>query len=113
MKIAIDAMGGDHAPKSVVEGAVQGVKEYGIEVCLVGIKDEIHKYMSEEDKRNDKISIIETSEVISNDDVPVTAIKQKKDSSMVMGLKQVKDGTCDAFLSAGSTGAFLDLRCHH
>lgn len=107
MRIAIDAMGGDHAPRSAVEGAVQGVKEYGVEVCLIGIKSEIHKYMSEEDKSNDKISIIEASEIISNDDVPVTAIKQKKDSSMVVGLKQVKDGVCDAFVSAGSTGAFL------
>ncbi|MDF2839954.1 MAG: fatty acid/phospholipid synthesis protein PlsX [Clostridia bacterium] len=107
MKIAIDAMGGDHAPKSAVMGAVLGVKEFDVEVCLIGNKTEIHKYMSEEDKSNDKISIIEASEIIGNDDVPVTAIKQKKDSSMVVGLKQVKDGVCDAFLSAGSTGAFL------
>ncbi|HYE11893.1 MAG TPA: phosphate acyltransferase PlsX [Patescibacteria group bacterium] len=107
MRIAIDAMGGDHAPKSAVEGAVQAVKEYGVEICLVGIKDEIHKYLSEEDKNNNKIIVIEASEVISNHDTPVTAIKQKKDSSMVVGLKQVKEGSCDAFLSAGSTGAFL------
>jgi glycerol-3-phosphate acyltransferase PlsX len=100
-------MGGDHAPKSAVEGAVQAVKEYGVEICLVGIKDEIHKYLSEEDKKNNKIIVIEASEVISNHDTPVTAIKQKKDSSMVVGLKQVKEGSCDAFLSAGSTGAFL------
>ncbi|MDF2892942.1 MAG: plsX [Clostridia bacterium] len=107
MRIAIDAMGGDHAPKSAVEGAVQAVKEYGVEICLVGIIDEIHKYLSDEDKNNNKIIVIEASEVISNHDTPVTAIKQKKDSSMVVGLKQVKEGSCDAFLSAGSTGAFL------
>lgn len=107
MRLALDAMGGDNAPKSTVEGAIQAVKEYDVEICLVGIKEEIHKYMSEEDKSNDKIVVIEASEVISNDDTPVTAIKQKKDSSMVVGLKQVKEGTCDAFLSAGSTGAFL------
>ena len=107
MKIAIDAMGGDHAPASAVEGAIQAVKEYGVDVYLVGIKEEIHKHMTEEDKSNKKITIIEASEVIGNDDTPVTAIKQKKDSSMVVGLKQVKEGNCDAFLSAGSTGAFL------
>ncbi|MDF2590951.1 MAG: fatty acid/phospholipid synthesis protein PlsX [Clostridia bacterium] len=107
MRIAIDAMGGDHAPKSAVAGAIQAVKEYGVEVYLVGIKEEIHKHMSEEDKSNEKITIIEASETITNDDVPVAAIKQKKDSSMVVGLKQVKEGSCDAFLSAGSTGAFL------
>jgi glycerol-3-phosphate acyltransferase PlsX len=107
MRIAIDAMGGDHAPKSAVVGAIQAVKEYNVEVCLVGNKEEIHKYMAEEDKGNEKITIIEASEIIGNDDTPVAAIKQKKDSSMVVGLKQVKDGSCDAFLSAGSTGAFL------
>lgn len=107
MKIAIDAMGGDHAPKSAVVGAIQAVKEYGVEVYLVGIKEEIHKYMTEDDKSNEKITIIDAREIISNDDTPVTAIKQKKDSSMVVGLKQVKEGSCDAFLSAGSTGAFL------
>jgi glycerol-3-phosphate acyltransferase PlsX len=107
MRIAIDAMGGDNAPKSAVEGAVQAVKEYGVNVYLVGIKDEINKYLSEEEKKDDRINIVEASEVISNNDAPVTAIKQKKDSSMVVGLKLVKDGSCDAFLSAGSTGAFL------
>jgi phosphate acyltransferase len=107
MKIAIDAMGGDHAPGSAVNGAIQAVKEYGVEVYLVGIKEEIHKHMSEEDKSNNKITIIEATEIIKNDDTPVTAIRQKKDSSMVVGLKQVKEGYCDAFLSAGSTGAFL------
>lgn len=107
MRIAIDAMGGDNAPGSAVVGAIQAVKEYGVEVYLVGIKEEIHKHMAEEDKSNEKIIIIDASEIIRNDDTPVTAIKKKKDSSMVVGLKQVKEGNCDAFLSAGSTGAFL------
>ena len=107
MRIAIDAMGGDNAPRSTVIGAIQAVNEYDVEICLVGIKEEIHKHMKEEDKSNEKITIIEASEIIGNDDTPVTAIKQKKDSSMVVGLKQVRDGSCDAFLSAGSTGAFL------
>lgn len=107
MRIAIDAMGGDNAPESAVVGAIQAVKEYGVEVYLVGIKEEIHKHMAEEDKSNEKIIIIDASEIIRNDDTPVTAIKKKKDSSMVVGLKQVKEGNCDAFLSAGSTGAFL------
>ncbi len=107
MKIAIDAMGGDNAPKSTVEGAVLAVKEYGVNVCLVGIKEDIYKYLSEEDKKDSRISILEASEVINNDDAPVSAIKHKKDSSMVVGLKLVKEGSFDAFLSAGSTGAIL------
>lgn len=107
MRIAIDAMGGDNAPRSTVEGAVQAAKEYGVEVCLVGKKEEINKYLSAEDQSNGKITIVEASEIIDNNEAPVTAIKHKKDSSMVVGLKLVKDGNCDALLSAGSTGAFL------
>lgn len=107
MRIAIDAMGGDNAPKSAVEGAVLAVKEYGVNVCLVGIKEDIFKYLSEEDKNDSRISIQEASEIINNEDTPVTAIKHKKDSSMVVGLRLVKEGSCDAFLSAGSTGAIL------
>lgn len=107
MRIAIDAMGGDNAPKSAVEGAVLAVKEYGVNVCLIGFKEEIYKYLSEEDKNDSKISVLEATEVINNDDAPVTAIKRKKNSSMVIGLKLVKEESCDAFLSAGSTGAIL------
>jgi phosphate acyltransferase len=71
------------------------------------LKDEILKYISEEDKRNPKVNIIEASEIINFDEAPVNAIKHKKNSSLVVGLKLVKDGQCDAFMSAGSTGAFL------
>jgi glycerol-3-phosphate acyltransferase PlsX len=107
MRIAIDAMGGDNAPKAIVEGALLAVKEYDVEVSLVGIRSEIEKYLTEEDKNNEKVTIIEATEIIENSDSPVTAIRQKKDSSLVIGLKQVKEGSCDALLSAGSTGAFL------
>ena len=107
MRIAIDAMGGDNAPSAIVNGAVEAVRQYGVEVCLVGIKEEIEKYLKDEHKKDSRIQIVEASEIINNDETPVTAIKQKKDSSMVVGLKLVKDGECDAFVSAGSTGAFL------
>ncbi|MDF2521769.1 MAG: phosphate acyltransferase, partial [Clostridia bacterium] len=107
MKIAIDAMGGDNAPKAAVEGAAAAVKEYGVEVFLVGKKDEITRFLSEEDKKDSRINVVEASEVITNDEAPVTAIKHKKDSSLVVGLKLVKEGTCDTLISAGSTGAFL------
>ncbi|MFZ5352607.1 MAG: phosphate acyltransferase PlsX [Bacillota bacterium] len=107
MRIAIDAMGGDNAPRAAVEGAVQAVKEYGVEVFLVGLKSEIEKYIPEEMKKDKRIKIAEADEIINNDESPVTAIRQKKSSSMVIGLKHVKEGECDAFLSAGSTGAFL------
>lgn len=107
MKIAIDAMGGDNAPQATVEGAIQAVREYGITVFLFGIENEIIKYVPEEMKNDSRIKIINAPEVINVEDSPVKAIKQKKNSSMVMGLKAVKEKDCDAFLSAGSTGAFL------
>lgn len=107
MRIAIDAMGGDFAPKAPVEGAVEACKAYGVEVFLVGLKEEIEKYIGEEDRKNEKIHIVEASEIINADEAPVNAIKHKKDSSLVIGLKLVKEKQCDAFVSAGSTGAFL------
>lgn len=107
MKIAIDAMGGDNAPKAAVEGAIEACRAYDVEVFLTGKKEEISKYMTESDKKNPRIHIVEANEVILVEEAPVTAIKQKKDSSLVVGLRLVKDGECDAFVSAGSTGAFL------
>lgn len=107
MRIAIDAMGGDSAPKATVEGAIEACKAYGVEVYLVGLKEEIEKYISEEDRKTCRINIIEATEIINVDEAPVHAIKVKKDSSLVVGLKLVKDKQCDAFVSAGSTGAFL------
>jgi len=107
MKIAIDVMGGDNAPRAIVDGSMQALREYGVELYLVGLKDEIAKYLGEGELKNPKITIVEASEIINVDEAPVNAIKHKKDSSMVVGLKLVKEGTCDAFISAGSTGAFL------
>ncbi len=107
MRIAIDVMGGDNAPRAIIEGSILALKEYGAELYLVGLKDEILKYISEEDKGNPRVNIVEASEIINFDEAPVNAIKHKKDSSLVVGLKLVKDGQCDAFMSAGSTGAFL------
>lgn len=107
MKIAVDAMGGDNAPKAVVEGCKEAVLEYGVEVFLVGLRHEIEKYMGKDNIESQKIHIVEANEIITNEESPVNAIKHKKDSSMVIGLKLVRENTCDAFLSAGSTGAFL------
>jgi len=107
MRIAIDVMGGDNAPRAIIDGSILALREYGAELYLVGLKDEIVKYLSEEDKKNPKVNIVEASEIINVDEAPVNAIKHKKNSSMVVGLKLVKDGQCDAFVSAGSTGAFL------
>lgn len=108
MKIIIDAMGGDNAPKDIISATAKAVDQLGIEIILVGkeevIKSELQKYNV---KNISKIIIHNAQEVISNDDAPAMAIKSKKDSSMVVGLNLLKDGLGDAFISAGNTGALM------
>ncbi|MDK2798410.1 MAG: phosphate acyltransferase [Clostridiales bacterium] len=107
MKIVVDAMGGDHAPKEVIKGSVQAAKDFDIDIILVGkekiIKEELNSYKLS--LKN--IHIQNAEEIITNEDTPTKAIKTKKDSSMVIGLKMVKEGKADAFVSAGNTGALL------
>jgi glycerol-3-phosphate acyltransferase PlsX len=108
MKIIIDAMGGDNAPQEIVKGAVQAIKEFNkVEIILVGDEDKIQDVLKNEDYNADKFQIIHTTEVISNNESPTLAIRRKKDSSMVVGMKLLKEGKGDAFISAGSTGAIL------
>lgn len=109
MKIIVDVMGGDHAPHAPIRGALQAVKEYGIEVILVGRGEEILSVLHE-DGISDLPAGVEIShagQVIDMCDNPATAFKEKKDSSMTVGLNLLKDGAGDAFVSAGSTGALL------
>ncbi len=105
--IAVDAMGGDNAPYEIIKGGVDAVKEFGIKVVLVGQEDVIKEHLSKMDYDKEKIEILNATEVISTEEVPTTAIRRKKDSSIVVGLKYVKEGKADAFVSAGSTGAVL------
>lgn len=109
MKIIVDAMGGDNAPHAPVRGALQAVKEYGIEVLLVGKGEEILSVLHE-DGISDLPAGVEIShagQVVEMCDNPATAFKEKKDSSLTVGLNLLKDGVGDAFVSAGSTGALL------
>lgn len=108
VNVAVDAMGGDNAPAEIVKGAIDAVKESGkVKVFLVGkedkIKEELKKYQYDEKQ----VEIVHAEEVIETAEPPVMAIRKKKDSSIVKALYLVKDGTCDAFVSAGSTGATL------
>ncbi|EOD00557.1 phosphate acyltransferase PlsX [Caldisalinibacter kiritimatiensis] len=107
MKIVVDAMGGDHAPEVTVKGSVDAVKEYGVNVVLVGKEEMIKKELEKYQLDSNKIEIVHAEEVIENEDKPVRAIRRKKDSSMVKGLKLVKEKKADAFISAGNTGALL------
>ncbi len=109
MRIIVDAMGGDNAPLAPVQGALQAVKEYGVEVVLVGRGEEILKTLRSEgvDGLPKGLSITHADQVVEMCDNPATAFKEKKDSSLTVGLNMVKNGEGDAFVSAGSTGALL------
>ena len=109
MRIIVDAMGGDHAPQAPVRGAIQAAKEYGVDVVLVGRGEEILKVLSEDGIADlpAGVEIAHAEQVVEMCDNPATAFKDKKDSSLTVGLNLLKDGTGDAFVSAGSTGALL------
>ncbi len=104
MKIAVDAMGGDHAPQVVIAGVEKARDQFNdLEFLVFGDEPEIRKYLHNEQN----IKIIHTTEVINNNDEPVHAIRQKKQASMVLAAKAVKNGDADALFSLGSTGALL------
>lgn len=109
MKIIVDAMGGDNAPRSNVEGALNAVRELGVTAVLVGRGEEILSALKELgcDEPPAGIEVVHASEVVEMEDDPATAFRQKKDSSLTVGLTMVRDGKGDAFVSAGSTGALL------
>lgn len=107
MRIAIDAMGGDHAPREIVRGAVQGLSFLGAddEIVLLGKEDVVAAELSALGERDRRIVIEHTSQVIGMDDVPVEALKQKRDSSIVRMAVMASKKEVDAVISAGNTGA--------
>ena len=107
-KVVLDAMGGDNAPNAMVKGAVEAVsKEAGLKVILVGREEEITSELSSYNYKKEQIEVVNATEVIETAEPPVNAIRRKKDSSIVVGMKMVKKGEADAFVSAGSSGAIL------
>ena len=107
MRIILDGMGGDHAPASVVEGAVLASKQIEHEIHIIGQEELIHAELAKYKYDAGKIFVIDAREVITNDDAPVRAVRSKKDSSIVKGINMVKNGEGDIFISAGSTGALM------
>ena len=106
--IALDAMGGDNAPAEIVKGAVEAVeREPAMKVFLVGLQEAIEKELIKYQYNKSQIEIVHAPEVIATAEPPVNAIRKKKDSSMVVGMKMVKEAKADAFVSAGSSGAIL------
>ena len=108
VKIAVDAMGGDNAPEEIVKGAVQALTSCkSIYVYLVGRQGDILKSLEGLDYAADRLEIVDAPDIIETAEPPVMAIRKKKESSMVVALKMVKEGRADAFVSAGSSGAIL------
>lgn len=107
MKIALDAMGGDSAPKDIVHGAVWAARDFGITVQLVGQPEAIEAELTHHNTTGLDLPVIPASEIIEMDESPVAAVKAKKDSSMVVALRLVKKGESDAFVSAGNSGAAM------
>lgn len=108
VRVAVDAMGGDNSPGEIIKGAVDAVNECPeITVHLVGQEEVLLEELSKYSYDKSRIVIVNASEVITNDEPPVMAIRKKKDSSIVVALNLVKKGETDAFVSAGSTGAVL------
>lgn len=108
VNVALDAMGGDNAPAAIVQGAIDAVKESReVKVFLVGKEELIKKELEAYSYDEKQIEVVDAREVIEMAEPPVMAIRKKKDSSIVKALQLVKEGSCDAFVSAGSSGAVL------
>jgi glycerol-3-phosphate acyltransferase PlsX len=105
VRIAIDAMGGDHAPGVNVKGAVEAAKQWSdIEIILVGDAGKIEAFLTD---RPSNITVEHAEEAISADEEPVKAVRRKKNASMVVAGRLVKEGKADAMISAGNTGALM------
>lgn len=109
VRVAVDAMGGDLAPAEPVKGAVEALRRRkSLHVTLVGKEELIRAELAKcGEVPEDRLAVLDAREVIEMAEPPVNAIRKKKDSSIVKGLKLVREGTCDAFVTAGSTGAAL------
>lgn len=108
IRVAVDAMGGDNAPREIVAGAVMAVNaRKDITVFLVGQEEAVSNELKKHTYNTDQIEVVNASEVIETEEPPVNAIRKKKDSSIVVGMNMVRHDEADAFVSAGSSGAIL------
>ncbi len=107
MKIVLDGMGGDHAPREIVKGAVMAAEKTSHEIYIVGKKEAIEAELQKTKFKGNNIKIVDAPEVITMDDSPVKAIRRKTESSMVVGLNMIRDGHGDLFISGGNTGALV------
>ncbi len=113
MRIVVDAMGSDVHPQPDVEGAVQAAGEFGDQIIIVGDEARIQEELEKYDVSQLKVEVRHASETITMTDSPSEASRQKKNSSMHVGLSLVRDGEAEAFVSAGNTGAILAVAMLH
>src|SRR6266508_530245 len=109
MKIAVDAMGGDHGPRVVVEGAVAAVREFGASVILVGDRPAIDREVVRLNAQGLALEIRHASQVVGMAEIPSHALRRKRDSSLRVAAELVKEGQASAFISAGNTGAAMAI----
>src|SRR5215467_11663782 len=108
LTIAVDAMGGDRAPNPEVEGAVRAARSLGVKVVLVGQQDVVQRELDQyEDRRSLPIEIVHASQRITMEDSAARAVRTKRDSSMRVASRLVRDGAAQGFVSAGNTGAVM------
>jgi glycerol-3-phosphate acyltransferase PlsX len=107
MRIAVDAMGGDHAPRVNVDAAIAAVREFGIGSLLVGRPDALEPLLRTAGSARDEIEIVEATEVVTMDDPPTAAIRKKRNSSIRIAANCVRDGRAAGLVSAGNTGAAM------
>jgi phosphate acyltransferase len=105
--VAVDAMGGDHAPEAIIEGAIEAARELRIPVTLVGDRDKLTHELGRHRVRDLPIHVRHASQVVEMEDSPVEALRRKRDSSIRVGFALVKSGDADAFVSAGNSGAVM------
>jgi len=106
MLIAVDASGGEHAPSEIVKGALEAAQDYNVDIALVGRRVILHVLASRYSKKTN-FTIIDASQVVGPQESPVRAIQSKPNSSIVVGINLVRDGTAAAFVSAGNSGAVV------
>src|SRR5690242_4725842 len=107
MKIAVDAMGGDHGPTPNIEGALQAVQELGVEVMLVGDQSQLQSQLSRLRIHDDRLTIRHAPQVVEMHESPTQVARKKRDSSIWVATELVKSGEADAVVSAGNTGASM------
>lgn len=108
VKVALDAMGGDNAPVEIIKGGIDAINENSkVKVFFVGQEDVINAELAKYTYNAEQAEVVNATEIIETAEPPVMAIRKKKDSSIVKALTMVREGKCDAYVSAGSTGATL------